>query len=183
MAASDRKRLLAALVVLVAAVLIAAVMIVRAPDDSSGVEAQTTTRAATAPADSPSQVAVDEVRLELLRPAVNTSPEVGRNPFRFEARAEQGAGPVVAAPAPATQPSRPGPSPVPPIALRFIGILEGPASTGRVAILSDGRGNVFNGKVGDVIEGRYRVVSVGVDAAELSYLDGRGRQTIRMSGQ
>ena len=95
MAASDRKRLLAALVVLVAAVLIAAVMIVRAPDDSSGVEAQTTTRAATAPSDSPSQVAVDEVRLELLRPAVNTSPEVGRNPFRFEARAEQGAGPVV----------------------------------------------------------------------------------------
>ena len=56
---------------------------------------------------------------------------------------------------------------------------------GRAAwlILSDGRGNVFDGKEGDIIEGRYRLLRVGTDAAELVYLDGRGRQTIRLSGQ
>jgi hypothetical protein len=50
-------------------------------------------------------------------------------------------------------------------------------------VLSDGRGNVFNGKEGDVIEGRYRLLRVGNDSADLIYLDGRGRQTIRLSGQ
>jgi hypothetical protein len=53
----------------------------------------------------------------------------------------------------------------------------------RFAILSDGRGNVFHGKEGDIIEGRYRVLSVGTDTVDLSYLDGRGRQTLRLSGQ
>jgi hypothetical protein len=49
--------------------------------------------------------------------------------------------------------------------------------------MSDGRGNVFYGKEGDIIDGRYRVLRVGPDSADLSYTDGRGRQTLRMSGQ
>jgi hypothetical protein len=49
--------------------------------------------------------------------------------------------------------------------------------------LSDGRGNVFNGREGDIIEGRYRVLRIGPDNAELAYVDGRGRQVIRLSGQ
>jgi hypothetical protein len=126
---------------------------------------------------------VADVRLELLRPAATGSPETGRNLFRFHTRAESA--PVrVALPAPQTTalPSVPqGPPPPPPIALRFIGLLDAPM--GRVAVLSDGRGNVFNGREGDIIEGRYRLLRVGVDSAELAYLDGRGRQTIRLSGQ
>jgi hypothetical protein len=76
-----------------------------------------------------------------------------------------------------------GPPPPPPIALRFIGLVEAPGQAGRVAILSDGRGNVFYGKEGDTVEGRYRMLKIGPDAVELSYVDGRGRQTIRLSGQ
>jgi hypothetical protein len=38
------------------------------------------------------------------------------------------------------------------------------------------------GKEGDVIDGRYRIVRIGVESIELTYLDGRGRQTIRLSG-
>jgi hypothetical protein len=77
-----------------------------------------------------------------------------------------------------------GPPPPPPIALRFIGVVVDPSgSDARAAIFSDMRGNVFSGREGDTIEGRYRVVRVGADAAELVYLDGRGRQTIRLSGQ
>jgi hypothetical protein len=67
--------------------------------------------------------------------------------------------------------------------MRFIGIVDGPTPTGRVVFFSDGRGNVFFGREGDTIEGRYKVLEVGPDTAELSYLDGRGRQTIRLSGQ
>jgi hypothetical protein len=76
-----------------------------------------------------------------------------------------------------------GPPPPPPIPLRFIGLVDAPSQAGRVAILSDGRGNVFYGKEGDIIEGRYRLLRVGPDAAEISFTDGRGRQTIRLSGQ
>ena len=67
--------------------------------------------------------------------------------------------------------------------MRFIGLVDAPTQAGRVAILSDGRGNIFYGKEGDIIEGRYRVLKIGPDSVELSYLDGRGRQTIRLSGQ
>jgi len=67
--------------------------------------------------------------------------------------------------------------------LRYIGLLDAPAQAGRVAVLSDGRGNVFYGKEGDTIEGRYLMLRVGPISADLSYLDGRGRQTIRLSGQ
>ena len=67
--------------------------------------------------------------------------------------------------------------------LRFIGLVDAPSQGGRVAILSDGRGNVFYGKEGDIIEGRYRLLRVGPDAADIAFTDGRGRQTIRLSGQ
>jgi len=60
----------------------------------------------------------------------------------------------------------------------FVGFL-----VGYEALLSDGRGNAFYGKEGDIIEGRYRLLRVGPDSADLSFTDGRGRQTIRLSGQ
>jgi hypothetical protein len=131
---------------------------------------------------------VTDIRLELLqREQVALSPP-DRNPFRFERRASAAplsrpqvtrrAAPIEVAP---TGPLPPPPPP--PIPLRFIGYLQPSDAPGRVAVLSDGRGNVFNGKEGDVIEGRYRLLRVGNDSADLIYLDGRGRQTIRLSGQ
>ena len=49
------------------------------------------------------------------------------------------------------------------------------------AVLSDGR-NVFQGREGDIIEGRYRILRIGVESLEMAYLDGRGRLTIRLTG-
>lgn len=111
-----------------------------------------------------------------------------RNPFRFERRASAAPPPRQQArrrPAPIEEvPTGPlPPPPPPPIPLRFIGFLQPRDAAGRVAVLSDGRGNVFDGKEGDIIEGRYRLLRVGNDSADLIYLDGRGRQTIRLSGQ
>lgn len=136
------------------------------------------------PAPAPSVPQVDLKRLDAPRP----QPEkTRRNPFRFE-----GARPAPGAPQPSPTPG-PGPGvlPVPtqppmpvgppPIPLRFIGIVEASARATKVAVLSDGR-DVFYGREGDVIDGRYRIVRIGVESIELEYLDGRGRQTIRLTG-
>ena len=134
------------------------------------------------------QTDVTDIRLELLRRERSELSAPDRNPFRFERRASTAPPPRSQAtrrPAPVeVVPTGPlPPPPPPPIPLRFIGYLQPSDVAGRVAVLSDGRGNVFNGKEGDVIEGRYRLLRVGDNSADLIYLDGRGRQTNRLSGQ
>ena len=74
-----------------------------------------------------------------------------------------------------------GPPPPPPIALKFIGLVEQAPSRLKLAVLSDGR-NVFYGKEGDTIEGRYRIERIGAESIDMAYIDGRGRQTLRLSG-
>jgi hypothetical protein len=129
---------------------------------------------------------VGDLNLESLQRRDDGKGTPSRDVFRFQERR-------VEAPAPPRpsqrQPVEPvvqvptGPPPPPPIPLRYIGYLDQAGEVPRVAVLSDGRGNVFNGKEGDVIEGRYRVLRIGNDSADLIYVDGRGRQTIRLSGQ
>jgi hypothetical protein len=130
---------------------------------------------------------VTDIRLDLLQRERGALRGPDRNPFRFERRASATPPPrTVARRAAAIEVEPVGPlppPPPPPIPLRFIGFLQPRDTPGRVAIMSDGRGNVFDGKEGDVIEGRYRLLRVGNDSADLIYLDGRGRQTIRLSGQ
>lgn len=132
---------------------------------------------------------VQNVELEALK---QPRPEIAsgdRDPFRFKPQAPPlpptGGGPngggagnpggVVGPVVP------PGPPPRPPIPLRFIGVVDKTAHKQKVAVLSDGRG-VFYGAEGDIIEGRYRIVRIGVESIEMVYVDGRGSQTIRLSG-
>jgi hypothetical protein len=75
----------------------------------------------------------------------------------------------------------PPPLPPPPIALKFIGLLE-TGNMQRIAILSDGRGAPLYGREGDTVLGQYKILHIGVESIEMAYLDGRGRQTIRLSG-
>jgi hypothetical protein len=139
---------------------------------------------------------VGDVKLESLEHRGDTSATPSRDLFRFQARRTATAAPedqgppraiprtpVNPIPAETAPPAPALPAPPPPIPLRYIGYLEQPGQVPRVAVLSDGRGNVFNGKEGDIIEGRYRVLRIGTDSADLIYVDGRGRQTIRLSGQ
>jgi hypothetical protein len=113
-------------------------------------------------------------------------PESGdRNLFRFGRRPAPEAAeaatppPSVVKPGPSV-PS--GPAPPPPIPLRFIGIVESPSQSKRLAALVDPTGRAYQGGEGDIVAGQYRVLNIGVESIELSYLDGRGRQTIRLSG-
>ena len=85
------------------------------------------------------------------------------------------------APPPVAPSGPPPPPPVPPIALKFIGVLEA-AAPQTIAMLSDGRGAPIYGKKGISVEGRYRILRIGAESIEMAYLDGRGRQTIRLSG-
>jgi hypothetical protein len=129
---------------------------------------------------------VADVRLDLLTATGGDAATVTRNPFRFQQREAPAArGRAAAAPRPefSAPPVPTGPPPPPPITLRFIGLIEAPPRTGRVALLSDGRGGLMYGREGDTVDGRYRMLRVGIDSIEMAYVDGRGRQTIRLSGQ
>jgi hypothetical protein len=64
--------------------------------------------------------------------------------------------------------------------MKFIGVVTREGKS-KIAVLSDGK-FVFHGREGDIIEGRYRVVRIGEESVQMEYLDGRGRQTIRLSG-
>jgi hypothetical protein len=85
--------------------------------------------------------------------------------------------PVQPNPGVALDPTPPPPAPIP---LRYVGYADNPGS-GRVAALSDGR-FTYNGKEGDVIEGKWRIVRIGVESIVIEYVNGTGRQTLRLAG-
>lgn len=140
-------------------------------------------------ADGAGSVLTRGVGLERLaedRPA----PEAGgRDPFRSGPAAmtgSTGAG-TVAQPEPPSTPLPPppppaplGPPPPPPIALKFIGVVKR-GDVGKVAVLSDGK-NVYYGREGEIVDGRWRIVAIGEESLQIEYADGRGRQTVRLTG-
>lgn len=126
------------------------------------------------------------VRLDALKEQRSDAEGSDRNPFRFQPKAPPPPPPSPPASArPAEQPEVPampaGPPPPPPIPLKFIGTVE-PNPGDRVAAFSDCR-YTFRGREGEIIDGRYRLVRIGVESVVMEYLDGRGRTTIRLSGQ
>ena len=109
-----------------------------------------------------------------------------RNLFRFKQKAPPPLPPDPVRPvqpiAPPAPMAAPPPPPLAPITLKFIGLVEAPTHGEKIAILSDGRNAPFYGKEGAIIEGRYRILKIGVELVDLAYTDGRGRQTIRLTG-
>ena len=131
---------------------------------------------------------VADVKLEQLAGAAQDGlDDPSRNPFRYKPKPPPPPPPARAVAPPPAPPVPQGPPPPPPITLRLIGLVDAERPADRIAIFGDprsqGLGAPVYGKEGDIIEGRYRVLRVGTDSAELAYLDGRGRQTLRMSGQ
>jgi hypothetical protein len=177
-----RSRLL--LLLAVAAIVGGAFYVLRSP--AAPVDGGTTVPAGGGAQTSRQGNPVGDVRLESLDRQDDAGSTPSRDVFRFEEKRAAIAVPPQPTPRVPVEPvpqAPTGPPPPPPIPLRYIGYLDQPGEVPRVAVLSDGRGNVFNGKEGDVIEGRYRVLRIGNDSADLIYVDGRGRQTIRLSGQ
>lgn len=132
------------------------------------------------------------VNLEQLAKTRGEPAESERNPFRFRPKPSPAAPapePTIAPPpgtvgsviGPEAPSAPPGPPPPPPIALKFIGIVQKADGT-RIAVLSDGK-RPYYGTEGQDIEGQYRILKVGQESVEIAYIDGRGRQTLRLSGQ
>jgi len=131
-----------------------------------------------------------DVHLKALDAEHSKPADASRNLFRFKPKPLPPPPPPAARPTgprqiepPPTPAGPPPPPPLPPITLKFIGLVQTADKTQRLAVFSDGRGGVpMYGKEGDIIDGRYRIVRIGAESIELTYLDGRGRQTIRLSG-
>jgi hypothetical protein len=125
-------------------------------------------------------VPVVDLNLDRLRTVGGQLRESERDPFRFRPKPPP---PVarVQAPAPYVPPVPAGPPPPPPIPLKFFGVMT--VNGERIAAFSDERGNTFRGKEGEVLEGRYRLLRIGPDSVDMAFLDGRGRQSIRLTGQ
>lgn len=133
-------------------------------------------------------MAAPDVHLEALNAERSKPQEMERNLFRFRSKAP----PTFSPPSGAVKPSLPAPGPsgpppppsLPPIALKFIGTVELTEQKKKIAILSDGKSGVpIYGAEGETIEGRYKILKIGAESIEMAYVDGRGRQTIRLSGQ
>ncbi len=118
----------------------------------------------------------------------------GRNPFRFADAAGADAPAVEALAEDAATVAPPGARAARPgtrratagggtgrRSLRFIAVVDAPQSAGLIAVLSDGE-TVFQGRVGDTIDGRYRIMSIGTDTAELVFLPTGERQVLHRDG-
>ena len=179
---------------LLAAVGVALVVVVlaRRGDSPAGSSAAPSNPTRTNAAATAKTEPVADVKLELLKTAPAELEPSTRNPFQFKPKAappppprppvEPGGRAGLVPPPIAPQPTLPqGPPPPPPITLKYIGVLE--TAQGRVAVFRDMGGEIVNGREGDIIDGRYRLLKIGVESADVAYVDGRGRQTIRLSGQ
>ena len=164
-----------------AAALVALLVIARPAMDPAANPAQQSSNTAKGTTGPLPDVPVVDLNLDRLRTAGRALGESERDPFRFRPKAPP---PVqrVQAPPPVFVPQAPvGPPPIPPIPLRVYG--TGFIGGKWIAAFRDERGSVFNGKEGDILEGRYRVLRVGDGSVDLEYIDGRGRQTLRVTGQ
>jgi hypothetical protein len=131
-----------------------------------------------------------KVRLEALNQSRPDAKGGERNPFRFYVPPPPPPPPPPkppAPPAPTVGPQQPAPieppvvPPPPPITMKYIGSFEDP-KVGKIANFSDCR-STYRGREGEIIAGQYRLVRIGVESVVMEYPDGRGRTTIRVSGQ
>lgn len=137
-----------------------------------------------------------DVRVETLteQPAPLDPPK--RNIFRFEPKPPPPLPPgamvskPVTPPDPIVPPVPVGPPPPPPIrdTVKFIGVVE--TARGKIGAFSiwdpqarECRGVPSAAREGEVIDGRYRVVRLGIESATLTYLDGKGQDTLPLNGQ
>jgi hypothetical protein len=166
------------------AVALAGAVYVQWPRTADPARAASTARGAARPVAGTPGVAAPDVHLEELEAARAKPAEVERNLFKFKPRPAPppaSAREPIAPPGPIVPSGPPPPPPLPPITLKFIGTIE-TANGQKVAILSDGRSLPVYGKEGDTVLGQYKILRIGVESIEMAYLDGRGRQTIRLSG-
>ena len=139
------------------------------------------------PAATTAEEPVRPLRLDSLMANRSEPDDAERNPFRFKTREapapSRAVGPITKEPDPLPAPVVPsGPPPPPQIPLKFLGVVVRQNGV-TWAVLSDGKAPPVYGREGDIIDGRYRILKIGTESIELTYVDGKGRQTVRLTGQ
>ena len=86
-------------------------------------------------------------------------------------------GPVVPPPV-----IRQGPPPAPPINLKFFGTATNPANGTKKAFLLNGD-DVFVASVGDIVQRRYRIVSISANSIMVEDLPNSNKQTLPLTSQ
>ena len=105
----------------------------------------------------------------------------GRNPFRFD-RLEPDAVPSPTRRVPEARRESPRPAAAERTSrLQFIGVVDAPASAGLIAVLADGA-DVFQGRVGDTVDGRYRITRIAGDTVKIERLIAGGREVLTLDG-
>ena len=124
-----------------------------------------------------------KVRLEALEGERPDQGEMERNPFRFQPKAAPAPppGPPPGPVAPPVDPGPPVPPPPPPIPLKLTGFIDLPGG-GKLVALSDCKGGTFSAAEGKTVDGQYRVVKIGIESVTIEFVNGKGRQTLRVEG-
>jgi hypothetical protein len=109
--------------------------------------------------------------------------DVGRNLFRYGSRPLP---PPPPAPPPPPMVQGPPPAPVPqgppPVPLKLVGRVMRPDGMVVVTLKHAETGALFYAVEGDVVDGRYRLVKVGMRTVVVSYLAGSGQRTLSEGG-
>jgi hypothetical protein len=183
MSAKRQKQVLAVLLAALA-LMLGRQFLTSAPEAPAVVQARRAAALASVP---PPPADVGLASLDEARPGPD---DQGRNPFVFGARRPVESEAVTRRSARAEAATPPPPvflppaaPPLPPIPFKFIGLVEGASGSRRIAVLSDTKGLVVHGTEGAIIDGRFRILAIGAESLDIAYADGRGRQTLRLSGQ
>jgi hypothetical protein len=136
--------------------------------------------AASNPAASPQAGPVptpEPVKLAELEPVAD-EPVPGRNPFRFGQKPAPPPPPPPPTPV-YTPPPPPPPPPPPQVPIKYVGQMTDPATGKRMANVKDpATGTQYLVVDGTIIDGKYRVVTVGNTSVVIEFIDGTGRRTI-----
>jgi len=137
----------------------------------------------------PAAAETTDVHLEALTAERPKPQPTERNLFRF--REKPPPEPITSGRGTAPQPSGlvnpeptgpPPPPPLPPINLKCFGVISKGAGGSKIVTCTDGNGPPQSAAEGQVVLGRYRILKIGEESIEIAYTDGRGRQTIRITG-
>jgi hypothetical protein len=133
----------------------------------------------------PAQLDVHLEALAAERPGTGTA---ARNPFRFEARTQAPPQEAFRSPAQESLPPMGGvpPASMPPsrpITVRFFGVMETRGDMFAIFVDCTAGRRTSYAREAEIVDGRYRLVKIGMESVVIEHLDGTGRTTLAQNGQ